>query len=121
WGAWIGFSALCPVQSTRGFAQGLVDASARCGVVARVCGRPHRFFGLAVPGGRVVAVVAARQGSSFAFGRHTVVRRHSGAMPAILASLLTVVLGVVFAAGLGIAASTPVAAQGFVYNAPHTR
>jgi LPS-assembly protein len=68
-----------------------------------------------------VAVVAARQGSLLAFGRRTVMRRHRAAMPAILASLLTVGLGVVFAAGLGIATSTPVVAQGFTYNPPHTR
>jgi LPS-assembly protein len=72
-----------------------------------------------------VAVVAARQGSSPAFQRRTVVRRDRVAVPAFLASLLTslltVSLGVVLAAGLGIATLTPAAAQGFNYNPPHTR
>jgi LPS-assembly protein len=68
-----------------------------------------------------VAVVAARQGSSPAFKRRTVVRRSRGAVPAILASLLTIGLGVVFAAGFGFVTSTPAAAQGFTYNPPHTR
>jgi LPS-assembly protein len=68
-----------------------------------------------------VAVVAARQGSSPAFKRRTVVRRTRGAVPAILASLLTIGLGVVFAAGFGFVTSTPAAAQGFTYNPPHTR
>lgn len=76
-----------------------------------------------------MAVVAARQGSSSAFGLRMVVRRHGCGVPALLAwlqtslsaSLLAVGLGAVFAAGYGIATSTPVAAQGFTYNPPHTR
>jgi LPS-assembly protein len=68
-----------------------------------------------------VAVVAARQGRLLALARRTMVRRHSLAVRAILASLLTVGLGVVFAAGLGVATSTPAVAQGFTYNPPHTR
>jgi LPS-assembly protein len=68
-----------------------------------------------------VAVVAARQGSLLAIRRRTGVRRRRGVMPAILVSLLTVGFGAVFAAGLGVATSTPVMAQGFTYNPPHTR
>ena len=37
-------SALRSVESYRRFEQGRVDASDRCGVVARVRGRPHRLF-----------------------------------------------------------------------------
>jgi LPS-assembly protein len=68
-----------------------------------------------------VAVVAARQGSLLTIGRRTGVRRRRGVMPAILVSLLTVGFGAVFAAGLGVTTSTPVMAQGFTYNPPHTR
>ena len=50
-------------------------------------GRPHRLFGLAVPGGRVVAVVAARQRRSSAFGRRTPVRRHRSRLAAQSARL----------------------------------
>jgi LPS-assembly protein len=68
-----------------------------------------------------VAVVAALQGSSPAFGRRTVMRRARGGVPAILASVLAAGLGLLSAAGLGLVTATPAAAQGFTYNAPHTR
>jgi LPS-assembly protein len=64
-----------------------------------------------------VAVVAALQGSSPAFGPRTAVRRHRiclFAVPVLLA-------GMAFAALLDIAAMTPAAAQGFTYNPIHTR
>src|SRR5712671_1068956 len=86
-----------------------------------VCRRPHRLFGLVVPGGRVVAVVAARQIGLPALGRRTTVRRHSGRLAAASGPVLALVLGVIFAGALGIATSTPVMAQGFTYNPPHTR
>jgi LPS-assembly protein len=64
-----------------------------------------------------VAVVAARQGSSPALGRRTLLRRHRfrlSAVPALLA-------GLVFAAVLNLATTAPVAAQGFTFNPIHTR
>ena len=36
-------SALCPVEGNGGFEQGRVDVPGRCGVAARLRGRPHRF------------------------------------------------------------------------------
>ncbi len=72
-----------------------------------------------------MAVVAARQLGSPAFGRRIVMRRLRFGAPAILVSLLTsflaVGLGLVVAAGFGIATITPVVAQSFTYNPPHTR
>src|SRR3954469_7662758 len=88
-------------------------------MVARVRGRPHRIFGLVVPGGWVVAVVAALQGSSSAFVRRILMRRRSAGARTAVASVLAVGFGVLLAAGLGIATMTPVAAQSF--NPPHTR
>src|ERR1700704_2731533 len=79
-----------------------------------MCGRPHRLFGLVVPGGRVVAVVAARQIGLPAFGRRTTVRRHSGRLAAASGPVLALLFAV--AATLGIAWTTPASAQGFTYN-----
>jgi LPS-assembly protein len=59
-----------------------------------------------------VAVVAALQGRLYAFGRRSMMRRRRGTAPIVLTS----VLAVLCAAVLGLAASTPVAAQGFTYN-----
>src|ERR1700682_1042754 len=84
-------------------------------------GRPHRFFGLAVPGGRVVAVVAARQRRSPAFGRSTLVRRYCARLAAAHGPVLAVVFGIAFAGALGIVTTTPAAAQGFTYNPQPTR
>src|SRR4030081_156978 len=81
-----------------------------------MCGRPHRLFGLAVPGGRVVAVVAARQTGSPAFGRRTTVRRNRGRLAAAGASILTVVFGLALACALEVATTTPASAQSFTYN-----
>jgi LPS-assembly protein len=64
-----------------------------------------------------VAVVAALQESSLAFGRRTAMRRYRCclfAAPMLLA-------GLAFAALLGFAAMTPATAQGFTYNPIHTR
>src|SRR5207244_3847123 len=84
----------------------------RCGVVTRLRGWPHRFLGLAVPGGRVVAVVAARQLRSPAFRRRSRVRRQRSRM----AALLIVVAGFIFAGALELAWVAPASAQGFTYN-----
>src|SRR5450631_2341612 len=81
-----------------------------------MCGRPHRLFGLAVPGGRVVADVATRQRRSPAFRRRTPVRRHGGALAAAIGRVLVLVFGFVVAGALGIAATAPASAQGFTYN-----
>jgi LPS-assembly protein len=67
-----------------------------------------------------VAVVAARQGSVSAFGRRAAVRRRV-ALAFAGSRLALAVLAASLAAGLGSATSTPAAAQGFTYNAPHTR
>src|ERR1700678_257137 len=85
-------------------------------------GRPHRLFGLVVPGGRVVAVVAARQGRSSAFQRGTRVRRHRGRLAAS-GPVVALVLGVILAVALGMALATPASAQTFTYNPqpPHPR
>ena len=64
-----------------------------------------------------MAVVAALQERSFAFGRRAAVRRRRIrllAVPVLLA-------GLAFAALLEVAATPPAAAQGFVYNPIHTR
>src|ERR1700681_1346102 len=81
-----------------------------------MCGRPHRLFGLAVPGGRVVAVVAARQTGSPAFGRRTTVRRQRGRLAAASGPVLALVLGVILADAFGIAATSPASAQSFTYK-----
>src|ERR1700704_112080 len=79
-----------------------------------MCGRPHRLFGLVVPGGRVVAVVAARQIGLPAFGRRTTVRRHSGRLAAASGPVLALLFG--FALAFGIGSTMPAAAQSFTYN-----
>src|SRR5229473_1437229 len=83
-----------------------------------MCGRPHRLFGLAVPGGRVVAVVAARQTGSPAFGWRTTVRRQRGRLAAASGPVLALVLGVILADALGMAATSPASAQSFTYKPP---
>src|ERR1700737_4690905 len=79
-------------------------------------GRPHRFFGLAVPGGAVVAVLAARKRRSPAFGRSTLVRRYCARLAAAHGPVLAVAFGIAFAGALGIVTTTPASAQGFTYN-----
>jgi LPS-assembly protein len=63
-----------------------------------------------------VAIVAARQTRSLAFGRRTVVRRYGSCLTADGGSVLAVVLALVLAGALDVAATTPAAAQGFTYN-----
>jgi LPS-assembly protein len=63
-----------------------------------------------------VAVVAARQGKSPAFGRRTVVRRYRARLAAAGGPVLAVVCGLIFAAALGLTMTTPALAQGFTYN-----
>src|SRR3981081_4207983 len=79
-------------------------------------GRPHRLFSLAVPGGRVVAAVAARQRRSPAFGRRTRVRRYCTRLAAACGPVLALVVGIAFTGALGIVTTTPASAQGFPYN-----
>jgi LPS-assembly protein len=63
-----------------------------------------------------VAVVAARQRRSPAFGRRTRVRRYCGRLAAARGPVLALVFGIAFAGALGIVATTPASAQGFTYN-----
>jgi LPS-assembly protein len=63
-----------------------------------------------------VAVVAARQGRSPAFGRRTPVRRQRPRLAAVSLSALALVFGFVIAGALAIAVPTPASAQGFTYN-----
>jgi LPS-assembly protein len=63
-----------------------------------------------------VAVVAARQTGSPAFGRRTTVRRQRGRVAAACGSVLALVLGVMLADALGIATITAASAQSFTYN-----
>jgi LPS-assembly protein len=63
-----------------------------------------------------VAVVAARQALSSAFRRCTPVRRQRQRLAAAGATVLTLVLGLVFAGSLGVATTTPASAQSFTYN-----
>src|SRR3981081_4665135 len=81
-----------------------------------MCGRPHRLFGLAVPGGRVVAVVAARQTGSPAFGRRPTCGVRGAGRPAASVPVLVLVLGGILAGALGIATTSPASAQSFTYN-----
>src|SRR5262249_30166203 len=76
--------------------------------------RPHRLFGLVVPGGRVVAVVAALHGLTLALRQCVVARRKYARMPAAI-------LGVLLSAVLGLATAPGAFAQGFVYNKPAPR
>jgi LPS-assembly protein len=63
-----------------------------------------------------VAVSAALQRSSPAFGRRTLVRRRDGRLAATMGPALALVLGLIFAGAFGVALTTPAAAQGFTYN-----
>jgi LPS-assembly protein len=63
-----------------------------------------------------VAIVAARRGSSPAFGRRTAVRRYRARLAAASGSVLALVFGLILAGALGIASTTPASAQGFTYN-----
>jgi LPS-assembly protein len=63
-----------------------------------------------------VAVVAARQIRSPAFGRRTIVRRHSGRLAAAGGPVVALLFGFIFTGALGIATTTPASAQSFTYN-----
>jgi len=63
-----------------------------------------------------VAVVAARQGQSPAFGRRTVVRRHRSRLAAAGGAILAVLCGLFFAGALDLAMTTPALAQSFTFN-----
>jgi LPS-assembly protein len=63
-----------------------------------------------------VAVVAARQIRSPAFGRRTTVRRHSGRLAAAGGPVVALLFGFIFTGALGIATTTPASAQSFTYN-----
>ena len=63
-----------------------------------------------------MAVVAARQTGSPAFGRRTTVRRQRGWLAAASGPVLALVLGVILADAFGIAATSPASAQSFTYN-----
>jgi LPS-assembly protein len=63
-----------------------------------------------------VAAVAARQIRSPAFRRRTPVRRDRSRLAAISGTLFALVFALVVAGGLGVALSTPAAAQSFTYN-----
>jgi LPS-assembly protein len=63
-----------------------------------------------------VAVVAARQKSSPAFGRRTSVRRYRTCLAAGGGPLVALLLGIILADAPGIAVTTPALAQGFTFN-----
>src|SRR5262249_53519378 len=79
-------------------------------------GRPHRLFGLAVPGGRVVAVVAALQRSVSALCRRAPARRNEMRLSAGARVLAVVFAALIVSAGLDLAMMTTASAQGFSYN-----
>jgi LPS-assembly protein len=68
-----------------------------------------------------VAVFAALQRRSPAFGRRTQVRRDGGRSPAFSATVLALVFGLVFAGAIDIALTAPASAQSFTYNPGPTR
>jgi len=63
-----------------------------------------------------VAVVAARQRRSPAFGRRTSVRRYRDRLAAASGPILALAVGLIFADALGLATITPASAQSFTYN-----
>ena len=63
-----------------------------------------------------MAVVAARQRRSPAFGRRTPVRRHRARLTAVGGPVLALVFGFLLAGALGVATTTPASAQSFTYN-----
>src|ERR1700688_4272284 len=81
-----------------------------------MCGRPHRLFGLVVPGGRVVAVVAARQERSPVFRRRTLVRGYRGRLTTVSGPVFAVLLSILLAGACGLATAPTASAQGFTYN-----
>jgi len=65
-----------------------------------------------------VAVVPARQKGLAALWRRISVRRCIGRLAAIVAPALALFVGLALADALGLAITTPAAAQGFIYNPP---
>jgi LPS-assembly protein len=63
-----------------------------------------------------VAVVAARQWRSPAFGRRICMRRYRAHLTAVGRPVLALVFAFMFAAALGVATTPPASAQGFTYN-----
>jgi LPS-assembly protein len=63
-----------------------------------------------------VAVVAARQWRSPAFGRRICMRRYRARLTAVGRPVLALVFAFMFAAALGVATTPPASAQGFTYN-----
>jgi LPS-assembly protein len=63
-----------------------------------------------------VAVVAARQWRSPAFGRRICMRRYRARLTAVGGPVLALVFAFMFAAALGVATTPPASAQGFTYN-----
>jgi LPS-assembly protein len=63
-----------------------------------------------------VAVVAARQSMSPAFRRRTPVRCYRSRLAAICGPVFALIFSLGFAGVLGVAATTPASAQGFIYN-----
>ncbi|MEA2795588.1 MAG: LPS-assembly protein, partial [Bradyrhizobium sp.] len=63
-----------------------------------------------------MAVVAARQRRSPAFGRRTLVRRYCTRLAAAHGPVLALIFGIAFAGALGIVTTMPASAQGFTYN-----
>jgi LPS-assembly protein len=63
-----------------------------------------------------VAIVAARQRMSPAFRHRTPVRRHRSCLTSVGAAAFGLIFGLVVAGALGVATTTPAAAQGFTYN-----
>jgi LPS-assembly protein len=68
-----------------------------------------------------VAVFAALQRRSPAFGRRAPVRRDGGRLPAVSTTVLALVFGLVIAGAIDIALTAPASAQSFTYNPGPTR
>src|SRR6185437_10271776 len=81
-----------------------------------MCWRPHRLFGLVVPGGREVAVRAALQGSWSVFRWRKFVRRESFAMTRVRKAVFSAATGLLLFGALGLVAAPAAFAQSFTYN-----
>ncbi len=63
-----------------------------------------------------MAVVAARQGSTTAFRRRTLMRPRRTLSAALRAPFFALIAGLLAACPLGVALTTPASAQSFTYN-----
>ncbi|HTP92995.1 MAG TPA: LptA/OstA family protein, partial [Xanthobacteraceae bacterium] len=90
-------------------------------MAARVRGRPHRLFGLVVPGGRLVAMVTALQHLLSSSRRACADRKRLRL--AIARPLFTLVFVLLAAVTCELATTQAASAQGFSYNPrpPHPR